>query len=341
MPKTFEHFAGRRRTDVYEDVSAYMQWGETFRGAFPDLPQGGAYYHFPEDYKLGYWGPSKTRWKSGHWESFRDPDKLTYRTYIERQSQSEQALESVFDASRATDSLRHIDPEWVNALRGFLPSMRFAEWGVSMAHQYVGRFAISGLIANCAVLQSFDELRHTQRIAEISRELDRVHGGFGGYRETWMSDPMFQPLREMLERICVCQDWGEVIVATNLVLEPLLQPVFLGALQELGAEHRDTVLPHLAYSLSLDEQRHVTWANALAKMLTSEGDENVAVTREWFERWIRHAGAAVTPFERVFESVGRRELFAAAYEDALARVKATFAEIGVAEPVAAQSGRPA
>jgi hypothetical protein len=338
MPKTFEHFAGRRRTDVYEDVSAYMQWGETFRGSFPELPQGGAYYHFPEDYKLGYWGPSKTRWASERWEDFRDPDRLTYRTYVERQFQSEQALESVLDAARAANSLRHIDAVWVDALRGFLPSMRFAEWGVSMAHQYAGRFAISGLIANCSVLQAFDELRHTQRISEISRELDRVHGGFGAYRETWMTDPTFQPLREMLERICVCQDWGEVVLATNLVLEPLLQPVFLCALQELGAEHHDSVLPYLAHSLSADEDHHVAWATALAKMLCSDGGENIATTRRWFERWMPYAEAAVAPFERVFAAVGREDLFAAAYDDALASVRATFVEIGVTEPVVAESG---
>ena len=34
-----------------------------------------------------------------------------------------------------------------------------------MAMQYVSRFAISGLITNAALLQSFDELRHTQRMA--------------------------------------------------------------------------------------------------------------------------------------------------------------------------------
>ncbi|MEA2346789.1 MAG: toluene monooxygenase system protein [Thermoleophilaceae bacterium] len=338
MAKTFEHFAGRRRTDVYEDVSAFMQWGEPFRGSFPDLPQDGAYYHFPEDYKLGYWGPSKTRWVSERWEDFRDPAALTYRTYIERQSQSELALEAVLEASRETKSLLHLDAEWVEVLRGFFPAMRFAEWGVSMAHQYTGRFAISGLIANCSVIQAFDELRHTQRIAEVSRELDRAHGGFGDYRETWMSDPKFQSLREMLERICICQDWGEVVVATNLVLEPLLQPVFLGALEELGAEHRDTVLPHLAHALSVDEARHVNWAKALAKMLDEDGGENVATTREWVDRWMPYAEAAVKPFEDVFDALGAKDVFAGIYDEALAGVKAGFVEIGVAEPASAEPG---
>jgi hypothetical protein len=341
MPRNFDHFKGRRRTDVYEDVSAYMQWGETFRGQFPDLPQAGASYHFPEDYKLGYWDPGKTAWVSERWEDFRDPSRLTYRSYIETQAQSEQALDSVLESSREADAFARMQPEWIEVLRSFFPSMRFAEWGVSMAHQYVGRFSISGLIANCAVLQAFDELRHTQRIAEISRELDRTHGGFDSYRETWMEDERFQPLRQILELICVCPDWGEVVVATNVVLEPLLQPVLLCALRELGAPYRDAVLPHLAHSLAIDEERHTSWGLALAGMLSEEAAENVGTTAGWVEQWLPLAEGAVLPFASVFEALDRGDLFNVAYEDALAGVHASLVELGVRSVEIVADGHPA
>jgi hypothetical protein len=341
MPRPFDHFKDRRRTDVYEDVSAYMQWGETFRGRFPALPNEGANYHFPEDYKLGYWDPGKTAWVSSQWEEFRDPSRLTYRSYIEAQSQSEQALESVLESSREANAFQRMEPEWVDALRGFFPSMRFAEWGVSMAHQFVGRFTISGLIANCAVLQSFDELRHTQRIAEVSRELDRTHGGFRNHREIWMEHERFQPLRQILELICVCRDWGEVVVATNVVLEPLLQPVLLSALRELGAPYSDAVLPHLAHSLAIDEERHTAWGVALAKMLGEESGENVEATAGWVEQWLPLAEAAVEPFAGVFESLGRGDLFEHAYEDARAAVSASLVELGVRPVEIVEDGSPA
>ena len=139
----------------------------------------------------------------------------------EMQSERESALETVIEAARAERAVRYLDPEWVETLRMFFAPMRFAEWGISMAHQYVGRFSISSLITNPSILQVFDELRHTQRIAEWTHDLEAEHGGFGGYRTQWLNDPMFQPMREYLERVCVLRDWGEVVVATNLVLEPL------------------------------------------------------------------------------------------------------------------------
>ena len=57
------------------------------------------------------------------------------------------------------------------------------------------------------------------------------------HRTQWLNDPMFQPMREYLERVCVLRDWGEVVVATNLVLEPLLQRVLYRTLSDLGNAH--------------------------------------------------------------------------------------------------------
>jgi toluene monooxygenase system protein E len=323
---TFEHLqgGGRRRPDAYEEVSAFMQWGETFRGKFPDLPHEGVYYHYPPDYKLGYWDPSKTAWKSERWETFRDPYRLTYRSYHEIQSEREAALDAVLSAARAENAIRLLDEEWVAVLRLFFAPMRFAEWGISMAHQYVGRFAISGLIANCAALQWFDELRHTQRIAEWTRDLEAAHGGFADYRRQWLEDELFQPLREYIERVCVCQDWGEVIVSTNLVLEPLLQPVLYAALSQLGTANRDSVLPHFAYSIFLDEERHWGWARALETMLREESEANAELTHTWRNRWQPLAERAVTAFRPVFGKASGEHVFDRAYAEASAEVRKMF-----------------
>ncbi len=315
--KTFEHLeGGRRRPDVYEEVTAYVQWGETFRGKFPNLPNEGANYHYPEHYKLGYWDPTKTRWTSAQWESYRDPNKLTYRSYHEVQSEREAALEMVIQAARAEHAVRYLDPEWVETLRMFFAPMRFAEWGISMAHQYVGRFAISSLITNPSILQVFDELRHTQRIAEWTHDLEAEHGGFGGYRAQWLQDPMFQPIREYLERVCVLRDWGEAVVATNLVLEPLLQRLLYRTMSDLGNAHSDSVLPHFAYSVYCDEERHWGWAAALAAMLNAESEENLATTIGWVEAWTPLAVASVEALAPVFSGVGNHRVFDAALSEA-------------------------
>ena len=107
------------------------------------------------------------------------------------QHQREYALTSVLDAARSSRALTDFDAEWLATLRSFFGVLRFAEWGVSMVCQYVSRFAINAQITNCALLQSFDD-SHTQRIAEWTRDLETVHGGFGDYRRQWIEAPAFE-----------------------------------------------------------------------------------------------------------------------------------------------------
>ena len=336
-PRTFDHLQGRRRRpNVYEEITSHVQWGETFRGKFPDLPSEGAYYHFPEQYKLGYWDPDKTQWRSDDWEAFGDPSQLTYRSYHEIQFQRDNALTAVLDAARESRALTDMDDAWVQVLRDVFGTLRFAEWGVSMACQYIARFAITAAITNCALLQSFDELRHTQRIAEWTRDLETAHGGFAGYRKQWMEAATFQPLREYLERVCVTKDWGEVVLATNIVLEPLLQPVQHALLSDVGHAHKDAVLPHFSYSLHLDEERHWLWGRALAEMLHAD-EHNVERTQEWIGTWYPRAEAAVSAFGPVFESLSSADVFERVFEGAKEDVRASFGELTVLAPAEAKA----
>ena len=336
MPRTFEHLQGRqRRPNVYDEVTSHIQWGETFRGRFPELPSEGANYHFPEHYKLGYWDPSKTQWRFDDWEAFRDPSQLTYRSYHEVQHQREYALTSVLDAARSSRALTDFDAEWLATLRSFFGVLRFAEWGVSMVCQYVSRFAINAQITNCALLESFDELRHTQRIAEWTRDLETVHGGFGDYRRQWIEAPAFQPLREYLERACVVRDWGEAVLATNIVLEPLLQPVQHALMTEVAHQHGDSVLPFFSESLQLDEQRHWAWARALAEMVHAD-DHNVHLTQAWVDTWYPRAHDAVAELGAIFESAGASGVFDTTFRKARAETRASFAVLTVTEPAATE-----
>jgi hypothetical protein len=127
---------------------------------------------------------------------------------------------------------------------------------------------------------------------------------------------MFQPLREYLERVCVLRDWGEVIVATNLVLEPLLQRVLYRTLSDLGNAHSDSVLPHFAYSIYGDEERHWQWGAALAKMVNEESEENTLTTVEWVEKWTPLAIRAVEALGPVFSRVRKEHVFEGALSEA-------------------------
>jgi len=69
------------------------------------------------------------------------------------------------------------------------------------------------------------------------------------------------------------------------------------------------VLPHFAYSVYGDEERHWAWAAALAAMLNEESDENVATTVEWIDDWAPLALRSVEALAPVFSVVGKEQNF--------------------------------
>lgn len=325
MPfKTFEWFKDQKRPpSEYEEISVHNQWH--------------APYHMNNAYGIGLWRPEETRWRCGDWDKHRDPAKLTYKTYNEIQHEKERDLDSVLDSARRARAFERFDPAWVSILRQIVPAQRYAEWGVSMCQQYVGRQALASPISSCAMFQIMDELRHAQRWVELALDLDRAHGGFDQARAQWMTAEPFQPLREYLERVLTLRDWAEVVVASNLVLEPMLQPILLGGLGELAQANGDTVLPYFTYSLNSDEERHTAWARALAKLVQADTPDNVAVTQEWVDRWYPLADRAVRAFAEIFDQAPRRPIaFAALYERIVSQDHAALlADLGLKQPTAA------
>ena len=55
------------------------------------------------------------------------------------------------------------------------------------------------------------------------RQLQLASPGFAEDSQArWEHDPLWQPLRKVIELLLVVYDWGESFVALNLVLKPIL-----------------------------------------------------------------------------------------------------------------------
>jgi toluene monooxygenase system protein E len=93
-------------------------------------------------------------------------------------------------------------------------------------------------------------------------------------------------------------DWDRALVATNLVLRPVLDALFLNelgmAMRRLGDELDALILDNL----ERDSQRHDRWTVALSKFLVAEDGNNRTTLR-------RFAGAWTEPADEIIEAGAR------------------------------------
>jgi toluene monooxygenase system protein E len=83
-------------------------------------------------------------------------------------------------------------------------------------------------ITIAATFQAADEMRRVQRLAYRMRQLQVTHPEFGRTAlQTWQDDPIWQPLREVIEALLVTWDWGEALVALQFVLKPAFDELFM------------------------------------------------------------------------------------------------------------------
>lgn len=234
------------------------------------------------------------------WEAFRDPRETTYPKYVALMRDREVVVDALLESVERRGSDRDLPAAWIRTLDRVFAPLRFPAHGLQMVAAYLGHLSPSGRIVVAATFQVGDQLRRVQRIAERTRSLAVHHPGFGeGARQTWERDPVWQPMRELVERLLVCWDWGEALVAANLVVGPAFDHLFLEELARAAHAAGDEVLPQLLGSLDADGRWHRDWAGALVRLAVTTEPTNAAVVAQWVERWHPRVTAAVAPFEEL------------------------------------------
>lgn len=264
--------------------------------------------------------------RSTRWDEFRDPRETTYARYVALQRESETFALGLSRIAEDTDYDRRIDPKWLDTLDTVLPTLRYPVHGLEMVSAYVGHMAPSGRIVCCALFQTSDEIRRIQHLAYRMRQLAVTRPSFGARsRQAWENDPEWQPLRELVERLLVSYDWGEALVALNLVIKPAFDQAFMAWFARLAETQGDRMLGELFCSLERDCRWHRAWTVTLLRACTQENPDNLRVVSDWIAAWKPPTDAAVAALAPLLRGVRSADL------DALGgSVKALWTELETA-----------
>lgn len=254
MPKTYWHLLSARRMPTeYELVSSDLLYH----------PRMGYAVRTPV---VDFQARHPLSLSCANWEAFRDPRQTTYASYVTEQRDKENYIDRLLGSIDGTDYDRTLNPTWLHVLESVFAPLRYPCHGLHMASAYIAQGAPAGRIAIAAAFQTGDELRRVQRIAYRTQQLMQVQPAFAADAQArWEREPAWQPLRETVERLLVCYEWGEAFVALNLVVKPLFDEFVSSQLASFAREQRDDVLARLLLSLREDQLWHRAWSVALVQ----------------------------------------------------------------------------
>jgi toluene monooxygenase system protein E len=236
------------------------------------------------------------------WEKFRDPRETTYTKYTDLQREKEIFVDGILDEIELTGYDAHLRPAWLHIFPRVVAPFRYPGHGFQMIASYIGQMAPSGRITIAAALQSADEMRRIQRIAYRIRQLQLLYPGFAADSRTlWQTDTLWQPLREVVEKLLIAYDWAESFVGLNLVLKALVDELFMKYLSDVALREDDYLLGQIFYSLNEDCQWHRQWSESLVRMAIEDNVRNRDTIQGWINRWYPLAARAVHAFASLLE----------------------------------------
>jgi propane monooxygenase small subunit len=179
--------------------------------------------------------------------------------------------------------------------------------------------------------EATDKFRHQQDIVRLILDIGDRDSAYSdaSARDAWMEDPILVPVRENIERIFSLYDWAEILVAINLVFEPLVGRLVKDVFAASNAPHNgDSLTPVLLAAARRDTDRHLETTRSLARFLIDDplyGDDNRRVISGWVERWSTESGRAANAAAGLFEIEGIS--VRSSSSDALKQVRADHSKI--------------
>ena len=331
--RDFNYFAPRgRRATIYEDVTVDVQ---------PDperhLLQGWVYSF--ADGRPSY-GPMFTKLQATDWHVFRDPNEQWNRNIYIREGNTVRQIQKSMAIAKKENAFANWDRSGVEVVQTHVSATAHPEHWLGM-HVFMKaqRDAPTNMINNASAVACMDKLRNAQDLTLYNLELTDLIQGFDGTkaRQAWLSDPIWQGVRENVERLAANNDWAEQTFAANVIYEPLVGELFRSNfVMQFAAPHGDFVTPTLIGVGEYDFENNLTWTMALYRLLVEDaqhGESNRKLLRDWLREWVPLSVTAARKLQPLWSQPKHKVLrFEDAYDRAKNRFESLLAELRLELP---------
>jgi Methane/Phenol/Alkene Hydroxylase len=258
------------------------------------------------------------------------------RPYVAGINHEQQTLGRLLESALAEGLAERINPVWSREiLSKYFAAWPFVEYGEFLSLCYVVREALAETITFAFAFEAADKMRYAQNLVGFIIQLGDVLPGYSDAeaRGAWMGDPCSCRYVKNIELIFSSADWVEIVVAIDLVLEPIVGTLVKSEFLARNAPYNgDPATPLILASERADARRHLEGAVALIAHVcgdASRGAENHKLVRSWLEKWTVKTERAAKALKGIFELKGiAAEPFEPCFERARTHQRASLRKIG-------------
>lgn len=230
------------------------------------------------------------------WYAVTDPRQFYYGAYVGNRAKMQEAAETSYSFCDKRNLLTRLPEETQKQLLRLLVPLRHLELGANMNNSKIAGEATATTVSQMHIYQAMDRLGIGQYLSRIALMMDGTTGtGLDESKDYWMEDDLWQPVRKLVEDTLVVQDWFELTLVQNVLMDGLLFPLVYVKmdqwLEEQGAEDV-SMLTEFMRDWYKDSLR---WTNAMMKAVAGESDSNLRQLQAWTDQWEPQLYSALKP----------------------------------------------
>ena len=273
--QTFDHIA-RRFGD--KPASRYQE------GSY-DIQQTDIFHYRPMwEPELQLFDKRRTKVQMKDWYALKDPRQFYYGAWTIARSRQQDAADSSFEMIEERGLAGLIPEDQKQLALDVLVPLRHMEWGANMGNSFIAAYGYGTVITQPCLYHAMDHLAVAQYLTRIGLVLEGPEA-LDAAKDAWMKSDMWQPMRRHVENVLVVQDWFEIFVAQNLVLEGLAYPLFYDYLDGEFSAKGGTAISMMTRFMSEWTTETAKWIDAQIKVAAAESPENKTLISDWLKQY--------------------------------------------------------
>ena len=225
-----------------------------------------------------------------------DPRQYFYGTWTLQRGRQQESQEKNFDFVEKRGLLSTLEPAWRERVERLVIPLRHVAWAGNTNNSYITAYSLGAPLSSACSMQMMDHLGIAQYISRIGLLLrDNEMTVLDDAKALWMDDPMWQPMRALMEESMVTRDWGELFVLQNLLIDGTVHPLVFNRFDAELVQHGGAVFSMLTEFMNDWFAESTRWVDAVVKRLAAESDANKAQLESWITGWLPRVQGALQP----------------------------------------------
>ena len=240
--------------------------------------------------------PRRTAIRMEDWYAVTDPRQFYYGAYVGNRAKMQESAETSFGFCDKRNLLTRMPEETRTLLLRLLVPLRHFELGANMNNSKIAGDATATTVAQMHIYQAMDRLGIGQYLSRIALLIDGTTGeGLNESKGYWLEDELWQPMRRLVEDTLVVDDWFELTLVQNVLMDGLVYPLVYERMDEWLADQGAEDVSMLTEFMRDWTKESVRWTNAMVKAVVNESDENREQLQAWIDQWEPRAYQALRP----------------------------------------------